>query len=175
MKAYFLSRTIREKLMVLGLVAIAAAMWLSSVSQRVRTFWTAAHGTSVELDDQKRWLSERARIQAEANAAIGHLDPARTFDSVRLQAELNDIARSVGITRDTSIDDTQVNPGPQFSLNSVRFVIRNADYAPLVHFYEEVSKRAPYIGIEEFSIVVNRANRAQVTASLRVSSVEITK
>jgi len=175
MKAYFLSRTLREKLMVLGLVAIAAAMWFSGVSRRVRVFWMEARGTSVELADQRRWLAERGRIEGEAKSAIEHLDPSRTYDGPRLQSELYDIARSVGITRDDSIDDMQVNPGPQFSINTVRFVIRNADYAPLVHFYEEVSKRAPYIGIEEFSIVVNRANRAQVTASLRVSSVEINK
>jgi hypothetical protein len=175
MKAFFLSRALREKLMLLGLVAIAAAMWLSTVSTRVRLLWIEARGTSAELSTQSRWLGERAQIEADAKAAIEHLDPARTFDSVRLQAELNDVARSVGISKETSIDDTQVNPGPQFSLNSVRFVIRNAEYGSLVKFYEELSKRAPYIGIEEFSIIANRANPSQLTASLRVSSVEISR
>ena len=175
MKAFFLSRLLREKILLLGLAAVAAVMWLSATSTRVRGFWREASMTSSELDDQKRWLGERERIQAEAKAAVEHLDPAKTYDSVRLGAELYAIAREVGITRDTSIDDTQAAPGPQFSINSVRFVIRNGEWGAIKRFYEELSKRTPYIGIEEFTIFSNRANPAQLTASLRVSSVEITR
>ncbi|PTY07642.1 general secretion pathway protein GspM [Opitutaceae bacterium EW11] len=175
MKAFFLSRLLREKLLLLGLVAIAAAMWLSSVARRVNTFWMEARVASAELADQKRWLAERGRIEKEAKTAIEHLDPGHTFDAVRLQAELDSIARGAGISKDTSIDDTQVSSGPQFSINSVRFVIRNAEYASLVRFYEELSKRSPYIGIEEFTLVSNRAAPSQLTASLRVSSVEVTR
>jgi hypothetical protein len=176
MRSFFLTRLLREKLLLLGLVAIAAAMWLSAVSNRVRTFWTEVSVTSAELDDQKRWLTEGPRIQAAAKQAIEHLDPTRTFDSVRLPAELYAVARSVGITKDVAIDESQTTPGPQFSIHSVRFVIRNASWENHVEpFYQELSKRAPYIGIEEFAISANRANPAQLTASLRVSAVEITR
>lgn len=175
MKAFFLSRLLREKFLLLGLMAIAAAMWLSAVSRRVNTFWMETRASTAELADQKRWLAERTRIETEAKEAIQHLDPSRTFDSVRLQSELDAIARSVGLSKDTSIDDTQVSAGPQFSINSVRFVIRNAEFTSLVRFYEELSKRTPYIGIEEFTLVSNRAAPSQLTASLRVSSVEVTR
>lgn len=175
MKAFFLTRLLREKVLLLGLVAIAAVMWLSAVSTRVRTFWTEVSLTNTELETQRMVLSERESIQAAAKAAVEHLDPSRTFDSVRLQAELDAVARSVGITRDTSIDDSQIAPGPQFSLNSVRFVIRNGQWEAIERFYAELAKRAPYIGIEEFTLVANQANPSQLTASLRVSSVEITR
>ena len=176
MRAFFLSRLLREKVLLLGLLAIAAVMWLSAVSTRVQTFWREASLTSSELNDQKRWLAERERIMAEAKSAVEDLDPSRTYDSVRLGAELDAIARGVGITKDTAIDDSQTSPGPQFSINSVRFVIRNADWEKqILPFYEELSKRAPYIGIEEFTILANRANPAQLTASLRVSAVEIAR
>lgn len=177
MKTFFLTRLLREKVVLVVLVALAAVMWLSSATTRVRTFWHSAGMTSTELEDQRKWLSERERIQKEAATAIEHLDPSRTFDAVRLGAELDTIARAVGINlRDTSIEDTQVSQGPQFSINSVRFVLRNADWQrQIVPFYEELSKRAPYLGIEEFTILANRANTSQLTASLRVSSVEIAR
>lgn len=175
MKGFFLSRLLREKLLLVGLISVAAAMWLSAVSTRVRTFWKEASMTSGELAVQRQWLGERVRIENEAKAAIHNLDPVKTFDSVRLQAELDAIARGVGVGRDAAIDDTQISPGPQFSLNSVRFIIRNTEWLPLVHFYEELSKRTPYIGIEEFSLARGPANPSQLTLSLRVSSVEITR
>jgi len=173
MKAFFLSRLFREKLILLAFILLGAAMWLSSAADRAHVFFDQAHATSIELDDQKRWLAGRAQIEAAAKKAIEQLDPSRTYDSVRLQAELVAIAQSVGLTKDTSVDDTQVTPGTQFSLNSVRFVIRNAEWQTLERFYQELSKHAPYIGIEEFSISSNKANPSQLNAALRVSSVEI--
>jgi hypothetical protein len=175
MKAFFLSRLLREKIALVGLIALAAAMWIFSVFGRGRLFSRDFSLTTTELTEQKHWLHERARIEREAKSAVEHLDPSRTFDKVRLQAELDAIARSVGLSKDTSIDDTQTSPGPQFSLNSVRFVIRNAEWPTLERFYNELTKRAPYIGIEEFSMLSNRANQSQLTASLRVSSVEIAR
>ncbi len=177
MRTFFLTRLFREKIALVILVAIAAVLWLSSVSNRAQAFWRSASMTSTDLRVQRQWLADEARIRAEAKAAVEHLDPSRTYDSVRLGAELDTIARAVGISaRETAIDDTQVSQGPQFSINSVRFVIRNADWQKqILPFYQELSKRAPYIGIEEFTLLSNRANPAQLTASLRVSSVEITR
>jgi len=174
MKAFFLSRLFREKLILLAFAALAAAMWLSSAFDRAHGFAQKVHATSTELLDQKQWLAGRTKIEAAAKGAVQQLDPSRTYDSVRLQAELVSIAQSVGLSKDTAIDDAQVTAGAQFSLNSVRFVIRNAEWQTLERFYKELSKRSPYIGIEEFSIFSNKANPAQLNAALRVSSVEIT-
>jgi hypothetical protein len=174
MKAFFLSRLFREKLILVAFIVLAAAMWLSSALGRASVFAQKVRATSTELRDQKQWLAGRAQIEAAAKNAVVQLDPSRTYDSVRLQSELVAIAQSVGLSKDTAIDDAQVSAGTQFSLNSVRFVIRNADWGTLERFYKELSKRSPYIGIEEFAIYSNKANPSQLNAALRVSSVEIT-
>ena len=114
MKAFFLSRLLREKLILLAFILLAAAMWLSSAGDRAHAFFDRVHQTSTDLAEQKQWLSGRARIEAAAKDAIKQLDPSRTYDSVRLQAELADIAQSVGLNKDTSIDDAQVSAGAQF-------------------------------------------------------------
>lgn len=174
MKAFFLSRLLREKVLLLGLTAIAAVMWLSATSKRVRLFWVEARGTSAELADQKQWLGQRQRIENDMNAAVARLDPSRTFDVARLQSELDSIAHSVGINKDFAADDSKTTASGQLSVSTVRFVIRNTSWPLIKGFYQELAKRAPYIGIEEFMVSSNRAN-GQLTASLRVSSVEITR
>src|SRR3569833_1616799 len=142
MKAFFLSRLFREKLILLAFILLAAAMWLSSALTRARAFSQQVSATSTEQHDQKHWLAGRAQIEAAAKNAVVQLDPSRTNDSVRLQAELVAIAQSVGLSKDTAIDDAQVTAGTQFSLNSVRFVIRNAEWQTLERFYKELSKRS---------------------------------
>ena len=72
-KAFFLSRLLREKILMLAFVLIGAAIWLSSVSDRVGVRWRAIRQTSTDLDVQQRWLVQRARIEKEAQLAIAHL------------------------------------------------------------------------------------------------------
>src|ERR1700759_355262 len=103
MKAFFLSRLFREKLILVVFAALAAAMWLSSALERTRDFAQKVHATSTELADQKQWLAGRAQIEAAAKNAVVQLDPSRTYDSVRLQAELTTVAQSVGLSKDTAI------------------------------------------------------------------------
>ena len=174
MKAFFLSRLLREKVLLLAFVLIGAAIWLSSVSDRVGVQWRAIQSTSTELDVQQRWLLQRARIDQEANVAIEHLDPTKAFDNVRLQGELNSLARSAGLTN-YDVSDGRTVRTSQFAVNSVQFSARNADISALITFYQSLAERAPYLGLEQFALASNRANPSQLTASWRVTSVEIAR
>jgi hypothetical protein len=175
MKAFFLARQPREKILILCLVLLAALWWLTAAIGRGTAFMTDFRGTTETLKMQKLTLDARESIQTRAEAAIRQLDPSRTFDTVRLQAELDTIATMAAITNKT-IGDAKTEPTPQFSVNSAQISIRNADYATVVKFYEELKKRSPYIGIEQFSISTsNQANPTQLTAVARVSSVEIVR
>ncbi len=172
LKAFFLSRILREKILMLAFVLIGAAIWLSSVSDRVGVRWREIRATSTDLDVQQRWLVQRARIEKEASLAIEHLDATKTFDSVRLQSELNSLARDAGLSN-YDVSDSRDQSTSQFAVHSVQFSVRNADIGSLVAFYKELSKRAPYVGIEQFSLASNRANPAQLNVSWKVTSVEI--
>ena len=57
----------------------------------------------------------------------------------------------------------------------MQFSVRRAELGALLRFYEEVSKRAPYITIEQLTLQADRANPALLNASIRVSSVEIVR
>jgi len=171
MKTFFLTRQLREKLLLLGLILMAAVTWLSSASHRATRLWREFHATTTLLEGQRELLAQQGRIEAEAKTAIQHLEPSKTFDGVRLQAEVDAIARRTGVINYTA-DNVQTERVSQFSMNSMQLQIRNADYATLVKFYLELSKEAPYIGIEQFRL---SANNFKHSVAMRVSSVEIAK
>jgi len=171
MKAFFLSRLFREKLLLLGLILMAAATWLSSASNRTARFCKTFSDTSKLLASQHELLAQQSKVEAEAKAAIEHLEPSKTFDGVRLQAEVDAIAKRTGVIN-YSADNVQTERVSQFSMNSMQLQIRNADYATLVKFYLELSKQAPYIGIEQFRLTVTNFKHS---VAMRVSSVEIAK
>ncbi|MDF3057529.1 MAG: hypothetical protein K0R17_1744 [Rariglobus sp.] len=174
MKAYFLSRLLREKILLLAFTLLGAAIWLSGVSDRVGTQWRAIKATTTDLDVQQRWLLQRERIEKEATLAIEHLDPSKSLDSVRLQNEINSLARAAGLSNYDVADSRTVRTN-QFAVHSVQFSARNADIAKLIAFYQSLAQRAPYLGLEQFALAANRANPSQLTASWRVTSVEIAR
>ena len=174
MKAFYMRRIMREKMLILGITMVAAAMWLSSATSRAGTFWRQFRATSQELKMQQAFLDQQTQIETAAAAAVENLDPSRTFDSVRLQTELDAIARATGVTNASS-EDPRVDRTDQFSINTVQFQVRSAEWLSLVRFYQELVKRSPYIGIEQVTIIANRATPSQLGATLRVSSVEIAR
>jgi hypothetical protein len=130
--------------------------------------------TSTDLDVQQRWLLQRDRIEKEATLAVEHLDPSRSFDSVRLQGELNTLARSAGLSN-YDVSDSRTVRSSQFAVHSVQFSARNSDMAALIVFYQSLAQRSPYLGLEQFSLASNRANASQLSATWRVTSVEIAR
>ena len=125
------------------------------------------------LADQRRSLADRAAVEAAATKAIAHLDPARTFSGPRLLGELSTIADRVGVRNNTSSEILGTDRTSGFSVNTVQFAIRNVELPAVLSFCDELDKRAPYIGLEQFSIAVNPANPVFLNVMLRVSSVEM--
>jgi hypothetical protein len=172
-KVFFLRRLLREKLLLVAITALVAVMLLSSFSKRAAAFWRRQRATTVALAEQQQWLGDRAAIEAHARQAVKNLDPARTLDDTRLVGELNALARSQGV-RFTN-DTPQTERSGQFAVHTVQFNLQKTDWESLKRFYLELTKRSPYIGIEQFSLQADRASPMQLNASIRVSSVEIVR
>jgi hypothetical protein len=173
MKSFFMTRLLREKVLLLLLAIGAAAMWLSSAGGRASAVWAEVKAGSATLQQQEIVLAEKSTIEARAQAAIQRLDPARTLDEVRLGAAVDSMLRTARITSASTGDSGPPERSNQFSVHSVLVTIRNADYGALVDFYTELEKRSPYVAVEKFTLTPNTANAQQVTAVLRLSSVEI--
>lgn len=172
LRAFFLARFVREKLLLTGFVVLAAAIWLSSLAGRTTRFVREVRATTSSLNEQQLWFSNRSKIQAQAQAAAAQLDAARTLDATRLLAEVAAIADEAGIKNPTT-GESQDQSNGQFSVHTLRFNVTRTDWDSIKTFYLGVQKRSPYIGIEQFRLQVDRANAALLNASIRISSVEI--
>ena len=171
-RAFFLARFVREKLLLTGFAVLAAAIWLSSLAGRTGRFLREVRATTASLNDQALWISSKAKIEAQAQAAAAQLDAARTLDATRLLVEVGAIATDAGLKNMTSAEAQDQSNG-QFSVHTLRFNVTRADWDSIKSFYLGLQKRSPYIGIEQFRLQVDRANAAMLNASIRISSVEI--
>jgi hypothetical protein len=174
LRAFFLSCFLREKVLLTGFVLLAAAVWLSSIAGQVSRFSHNVRVTSSSLNEQQLWLSNRTMIEAQAEAAAGRLDAVKTLDATRLLAEVSAIATETGLKGTTTGESKDENSG-QFSVHTLQFNVTKVDWATLKQFYLELSKRSPYIGIGQYSMQVDRANPALLSASFQISSVEIAR
>jgi hypothetical protein len=173
LKAFFLGRLLREKLMLVVFVALGAAMWLTSFSSRASRTWSDVRTTRNELKTQAQWLDSRESIEAAAIEAVKNLDPAQTLDDTRLVGELSALAREHNLR--FTLDTPQTERSAQFAVHTVQVTLQRADWVVLQNFYYALSRRSPYIGITHFNLSADRANPALLNAALRVSSVEIVR
>lgn len=173
-RAYFLSRFLREKILLTFLAIAIAAIWITSLAGRVSRFVSSSSLTSAALVEQAHWLSDKAAIEASAQVAASRLDPVKTLDTTRLLAEIAAIATETGLKNTTSGDPKDLSNG-QFAVHTLQFNVTKVDWGALKAFYLELGKKSPYIGIEQFSVQVDRANPALLGANFQLSSVEISK
>ena len=171
LRTYFLSRLLREKLLLVTIMLLAALALLSNFSGRVARAWRASRAITVALADEQQWLAKRATIVAGAAQAVKNLDPARTLDDTQLVGELNALARAQGL-KFTS-DTPRTERTGQFAVHSVQFNLLKMGWESLKRFYLELTKRSPYISLEQFSLQAERSNPNLLNASLKVSSVEL--
>jgi len=173
-RSYFLSRLLREKLLLLGLLLIGVLWWLSAFGSQVGRFWREQRSTTVTLAEQQQWLKNRVVIETAAQKAASQLDPGKTFDQTRLVNAVNQAAFDAGLRNNYfTISAAAPETNGQFTVHSVESNVTNADYGMLAQFYLNLNKNSTYIGIERFALASNRADPSKLTLKLQISSVEI--
>ena len=173
LRAYFLSRLLREKILLLSFILIGTLWWLSSVGTRAARFWRDQRATTNELAVQQQWLNNHTAIEEAAKKAASRLDSAQTLDRTRLNAAVNQAASEAGLKNGGASNFTSETAG-QFTIHSLQYQVQGADYDNLQNFYLKLNQRAPYIGIESFVLYpTNQNDLSKYSLVLRISSVEI--
>ncbi|MBI5769870.1 MAG: hypothetical protein HZA93_18995 [Verrucomicrobia bacterium] len=172
-RALFLGRLLREKLLLVAFAAIGALWWLSAFSSRLGAFNLQQRRTTLSLKEQQQWLDNRKAIETSAEKAAAKLEAAKTLDGSRLLATVNTIAREAGL-KNTSSGSPNAQSSGQFSIHTLDYTVIRADWESLTKFYAALQQRSPYIGIEHVQITADPTG-TQLTLALRVSSVEITR
>ncbi len=168
MKTFFQNRSLRERVLLLVFALIGLAWWAPVALRRSGALRRDLTEYKTDRETQELWLSRQAEIEARATAATRTLDPSKTLDASQAFAELNRMTS--GMTAEIGAQRTQQSE--QFALNNVQVTIRRVDMAGLLHFYEQLGARAPYLGIEQCSVSADRANPGLVSAVFRVYSIE---
>jgi hypothetical protein len=174
LRAFFLGRLLREKVLLLVFVLIGALWWLTAFNKRATIFWREKHQTTVELADQTRWLQNEEKIKADADRAAKGFDPSRTLDANRLVGAINDAASKAGLKNNygtSGMPTTETNG--QLKIHTVQYNVTGADFEMLERFYLNLHKLAPYVGVESFALVGRGSNSPLLNLQLRVSSVEL--
>jgi len=174
MRTFFLTRQFREKVLLAAFVVLGAAIWATSVMERAGEAIQVFRQTSDDLAEQQLWLHRREEIEAAAAAAVAHLDSSRTYNGVRLSAEMTNIANATGLGANAVSDSPRTELTPQFSMHTLQLRLNRVEWSQLERFYQAVAERAPYINIEQFAISADRDGR-MLNAAVRVSSVEIAR
>lgn len=173
MRTWFQSRNRREQLLVTLFVILGALVWLTGASGRLRTQWAGWRATQGDLAAQQLWLDRRQEIEASSVAAVRNLDPARTFDATRLVATVTSLAGGAGLQ--PTIDSPVTQRTAQFAYHTVKVTFRRANLPALLKFYDELTKQAPYLSLEQIAMQTERAAPGQLNVTLQLSATQIVK
>jgi len=168
MKKFFQNRSMRERVLLLVFALIGLAWWAPVALSRMGVLSRELTEFKIERETQRLWLSRRSEIEARAAAAARTLDPSKTLDASQAFAELNRMTAGLA----AEIVAGRAQQSDQFALNNIQVTIRRADINALYHFYEQLSARAPYLGIEQCVMSTDRANPGLLSAVFRVYSIE---
>ncbi len=173
-RAFFLSRALREKLLLAAFIGIGVAWWGSAFTTRLGNFWREKRTTTARLAEQTQWIKNKTVIEEAARKTAALLDPAKTLNSNQLVTKVAQLASEAGLKNATTNSGVQpTTRSGQFAIHSAEYTIRNADWETLKTFYEALQRQSPYIAVERFTLNSSQNNDAQLTLVLKVVSFEI--
>ena len=173
LRAFFLGRSLREEVLVVGFALLIFGWWFSAFEARAARFLHDAKQTSGELSSQAQWLANRGSIMAAAQESASRFDASRTLNSVALLTEVTNLSSEAGLASTRNETDPDESNG-QFAVHTLRFEIQRADWTSLQNFMLSLEKRHPYIGVERFDLFVDKASKTH-NVSLVLSSFEINR
>lgn len=173
LRAFFLARALREKLLLVAFIAIGLLWWGSAYLTRAGVFWRDQRSTRVRLTEQAEWIRNRVKIEENAHTAAAKLDQTKTLNAIQLATALQQLANEAGLRNAQLSGQPVTTKSGQFAIHTANYVIRGAEWEPLVKFYEALQKRAPYIAVDQFNLGAAPNNPSQLTLQLKAESVEI--
>jgi len=170
MKHLLMSRSMREKILVLLMLIVGLLIWISFFGDRAQALLAERGQLNRRQSEMNIYLDNREIIQERAEAGIASLEPSRTLDATRLLVEAADLADKHNLN--PSIDSPRTEAGEIFSYHTVVLTVQNAKLETLMSFTGELQSRAPYIALEEV-IITAKTDPQFLDARYRISSVEL--
>lgn len=171
LRAYFLTRALREKLMIVAILGVAVVMWAIAYSSRASQLIRDYRATNVRLASQQKTLAQRSSIEAITQEAASQLVPANTLDAAKLYVVVSAFAQESGIT--TNISPAGGKTSGRFSVHPLVISLNNVNWDNFKDFYRRIESRAPYMAVTELSFEPAANNSGQIRGAMRVQSFEV--
>jgi type II secretory pathway component PulM len=176
LRALFLRIKFSEKLLLIVFVLLIVGFWFTNFNRRAFSFTAQARSTTNQLKLQQQWLDNRASIEEAAKRTAARLDPAKTLDGSALNAVVVGLASEAGLPLErVRTSDPQQETTGQFNVHIRTVRIDRAEWSALKKFYLSLLTKSPYIGIEQCTLIPDRANPGLINVTLRVSAPEVVR
>lgn len=168
MKNFYNAKSLRERGLLLAFLGIGFIWWGTALAGRVRQNTLGWASVSQDRALQQMWLDRGASVGERTAQVAKQLDTTRTMNAAQAYAEVSRLAQGLPLEMGAQRSERTEN----FALHSLQVTIRRTDMASLLRFYEGMSSRAPYLGIDQCTLTSDRANPGMLNAVFRVYSVE---
>ena len=169
MKNFFNSKSIRERVLMTALLLVAVALWGTSLLGRTRLLQVEWTMTADEITRQQNLFTNKARVAERTAKITAQLNPSLTLNSAQAYAEINRLAQ--GLSPDMGAQRSE--PTENFAMHSFQLTFHKIELRALRDFYLELSKKFPYLGIDQCAISIDRSAPTQVNAVFRIYSVQV--
>lgn len=169
MRRFFIQRSRREQVLLLLFAFMALAWWGTSLIARSKSQYLGWRAAYEDAKTQELWLGQRGAILDRVATAGQTLDPSKALDSAQSFAELNKMLSGLN----AEVGSQRTERTEQFAVHGIQVSIRRASLSSILEFYEKLSARSPYLGIDQCVLSTDRSNAGMLNANFRIYSIEV--
>ncbi len=172
MRAFFFRRSWRERVLLLVVLTVGVAIWLSSVASRsgaLRERWGAT-GTALHL--QKDWLSVAAENEGQLQSRLAQVQQGRSLNANQLAGQLDAVVKRQRFAN-YRLDPPASERKPPVAVHTVALTIEKVELPAFGAFVDDLRGSLPLVNIEQLVVTPDRRNPAQLDVRLKLSGLEL--
>jgi hypothetical protein len=171
LRAGFLERSRREKLLAALFLVVLAAIWLFFLVGQIRTFRPELNTVRVNAREQANWLENKVSIQQRYDEAYRSVSAIETPSGKDALAKVDEIARRYGYPY--RIDPPQPVKREQLTFHPINVNVSKADFTKLADMYRDITAALPTVNLDEVTLALPDRNGQLLEAKFKFVAIEI--
>lgn len=160
--------SIRERIMLAGLVAVALFIWASGMAGTFRNLKAENDAAKQAIAQNEIILGTQTIVQKRLEEKARELDKSADVSGTDLLSVIGALGAETGLKPESS-RPTNKSQAP-FDIISVRITLRNAPLESLIEFDERISNEYPSVAVTEARFIPSSDDGMTLTASYEITS-----
>lgn len=160
--------SIRERIMLVGLVAVALFIWASGMAGTFRSLKAENDAAKQAIAQNEIILGTQTIVQKRLEEKARELDKSADVSGTDLLSVIGALGAETGLKPESS-RPTNKSQAP-FDIISVRITLRNAPLESLIEFDERISNEYPSVAVTEARFIPSSDDGMTLTASYEITS-----